>query len=293
MRALRYSFSEAAASLWRGRGSGVLSTATIALALFVLGAVLVVSGNLQRLAAEWSRAAGLSVYLEDGATAADRGAIETALAVGPLIGGREYVSKDAALARFKQTFPDLATPVDTIGGNPLPASYEVRLQPGVGGEAVRALEARLRGLSGVADVRFDEEWLGRVRAAISLVGGMGLVLGALLSVTAVLTVAAVVRLALQARRDELEIMQLVGAPTAYVKGPFVVEGVLQGGIGALAALLGLAVLFLILRARYLGPLAAALSLPSITFLSAGAMALLVVGGMAVGCAGGWMAAWRR
>ena len=76
MRALRYAFDEAISSLWRGRTSGVLSTATIAVALFVLGAFLVLTSNLERLGSEWSRAAEMSVYLDDDATPEMRAAVE-------------------------------------------------------------------------------------------------------------------------------------------------------------------------------------------------------------------------
>ena len=75
-RVVSYAFDEATRSLWRGRQSGVLSTATIALALFVLGAFLVVTANLQQLAAQWSNAAELSVYLADDVTPAQRQSIE-------------------------------------------------------------------------------------------------------------------------------------------------------------------------------------------------------------------------
>src|SRR4029078_830532 len=105
----------------------MLSTATIALALFVLGAFLLVTANLERLGAEWSSAAELSVYLKDDATAADRAAIESLLAPGGVVASNEVVSKVEALTRFKQTFAELATSVDGLGENPLPASYEVRL----------------------------------------------------------------------------------------------------------------------------------------------------------------------
>ncbi len=98
-----------------------------------------------------------------------------------------------------------------------------------------------------------------------------------------------VRLALHARRDEIEIMQLVGAPPVYIRGPFVVEGVLQGGIGAVLALLLLVVSYLALRGRYLAPLAAAVNLSSVRFLSLGLCVLLLVGGMLVGCLGGFVA----
>jgi cell division transport system permease protein len=294
MRALRYAFEEAFTSLWRGRQAGLLSTLTIALALFVLGGFLVVTANLERLGTEWSNAAELSVYLKDDITPAERRAVETALAPNDLIAAHEFVSKSDALARFKQTFGDLAAAVDGVGGNPLPASLEVRLQPGPGVSAsVDSLAARLRTMGGVADVRYDRQWLTRVLSAINIIRGVGLVLGSVLAIAAALTVANVVRLALYARREELDIMNLVGAPEAYVRGPFVMEGVLQGGIGALVALLALGGAFLALRARYLLPLASALNVSSIHFLPAELCVLLVAGGMAVGCVGGLFAAWNR
>lgn len=294
MRALTYAFNEALASLWRGRQSGLLSTATIALALFVLGGFLLVTSNLEQLGAEWSRAAELSVYLTDEVTDEERRAIEGVLAVGDLVSGRESLSKNDALARFKQTFGDLATAVDTLGENPLPASIEVRLRAGAGtGAAVDALGTRLRRMPGVADVRYDRQWLDRLLAAVAIIRGVGLTLGALLTLAAALTVANVVRLALYARRDELDIMQLVGAPQVYVRGPFVMEGVLQGGMGALLALGALVAVFFALRAPYLVPLAAAMNVSSIRFLPIGLCALLVAGGMAVGCVGGIVAAWNR
>src|SRR5580765_462852 len=290
MRAFQYSFEEALASLWRGRTSGMLSTATIAIALFVLGAFLVLTSNLSRLGADWSRSAEMSVYIDDDATPEARTAVETMLAPGRVVAAYQFVSKVEALQRFKQTFSELAAAADTLGGNPMPASYEVRLQttPGVQ-EAVDELATRLRQTPGVVDVRYDRQWLDRLLAAVSVLQGIGLVLGAFLTLAAALTVANVVRLALFARRDEIEIMELVGAPSAYIRGPFVMEGFLQGGIGAMVALAGLAAVFLTMRSRYLTPLAAAVNLSSVRFLSLELSLLLLVGGMAVGCFGGYVA----
>ena len=293
MRAIQYAIEEAVLSLRRGRQAGALSTATIALALFVLGAFLVVTANLERLATEWGSVAEMSVYLKDDLTQDQRRAIEGALALGDVIAAREYVSKTDALARFRQTFSDLTSTVETLGENPLPASYELRLRSGATvADSVDRLANRLRGTTGVADVRYDRQWLSRLLSIVAIVRRVGFGLGALLTLAAALTVANVVRLALYARRDELEIMQLVGAPTAYIRGPFVMEGVLQGGFGALIALVGLTLAFFVVRGRYLTPLASAVSLSSVRFLPAEVCVLLVVGGMAVGCVGGIVAAWR-
>jgi cell division transport system permease protein len=294
MPALRYALDEACASLWRGRQAGLLSTMTIALALFVLGGFLVLTANLERLGDEWSNAAELSVYLTDGITVADRRAVELVLAPGDLIAAHEYVSKSDALARFRQTFGDLAAAVDGVSGNPLPASLEVRLRPGPGMSAsVDSLAAVVRQMPGVADVRYDRQWLTRVLSAITIIRGVGLALGSVLATAAALTVANVVRLALYARRDELDIMNLAGAPQAYIRGPFVMEGMLQGGIGALVALVALGAAFVALRGRYLLPLAAVLNMSSVHFLPAELCVALVLGGMAVGCLGGLVAAWNR
>jgi cell division transport system permease protein len=293
MAALQYALDEAVKSLWRGRSSGLLSTATIALALVVFGSFLVVTANLDRLSAEWGSAAEMSVYLKDDVTDQQRGAIEAALS-NDVVARRDYVSKAEALRRFKQTFGDLSAAVDGFDENPIPASYEVRLRSDdATGAGVESLGARLRETPGVGDVRYDRQWLTRLALATRFIRTIGFILGAVLTIAAALTVANVVRLALFARSDEIEIMELVGAPPAYIRGPFVMEGVLQGGAGAIAALVVLAVGFAILRARYLVPMANSVSLSSIQFLSPAMSVGLVIGGMAVGCLGGLVATWTR
>jgi cell division transport system permease protein len=249
---------------------------------------------MQRLGAEWSKSAELSVYLKDEVTPAERSAVEAVLAPGGLIASREYISKSDALVRFRQTFGELAGAADAAGDNPLPASVEARVRPGPGSTAaVDELGNKLREMGGVSDVRYDRQWLNRVLSAIRIVRGVGWILGAVLTIAAALTVANVVRLALYARRDELEIMQLVGAPQAYIRGPFVMEGVLQGGLGALLALSALAITFFALKGRYLTPLASTLNMTSIHFLPVELSLGLVLGGMLVGCVGGLVAAWNR
>jgi cell division transport system permease protein len=292
MRALRYFVIEAAGSLWRRRGAAILAVLTIAAGLFVLGFFLIVNTNVQRVAARWGDAAELSVFLKDDATDRNLKMIDDLIAGSGLAAERQYVSKADAMTRFRQEFPDLAPATARLERNPFPASFEVRLRPDARAAetAVDSLAATLGGLPGVADVRYDRRWLSRLSAAMRVVGGVGAVIAALLALASALTVANVVRLAAYARRDEIEIMQLVGAPLTYVRGPFLVEGVVQGGVGALLAIVFLALAFTAIRARY-GLLATeALGLSSITFLPAELSVLLVIGGMLLGCLGGFIVA---
>jgi len=293
MRLLRYAFDEAVSSLWRGRRSSLLSTATIAIALFVLGAFLVVTSNLERLAEEWSGAAEMSVYITDDLPASDRATIEQALSADSAVVRVDFVDKDVALTRFKQTFPDLAETLSTMEQNPLPASLDVRLRSSAAAQAsIDALVDRMRTTPGVSDVRYDKDWLDRLLRGVRLLRIIGLSLGGAMILAAALTITNVVRLALNARRDELEIMHLVGAPQSFVRGPFVMEGALHGGVGAFLALIVLSVVFFATRPKFLVPLANALNLSSVHFLTMSLSSLIVVGGILVGSIAGLVASRR-
>jgi len=292
VKALQYAFVEAAASLWRGRRNAILAVLTIAAGLFVLGFFLIVQSNLQRVVARWSEAAELSVYLADDATKEQLQSIGEQIDSSGLSTSRDYVSKADAAKRFRQDFPDLAGTADRLDRNPFPASYEVRLKPEarISDVAVDRLAESLSKTRGVADVRYDRRLLGRLSAAIGFVRGIGLLIVAMLALAAALTVANVVRLAAYARREEIEIMQLVGAPLAYVRGPFVAEGVLQGGAGALLALVLLSIVYLIGKARYGRVAAEALGLGAFSFLPVELWFVLLLGGMLLGCLGGFVVA---
>jgi cell division transport system permease protein len=287
VRALNYFVTEAASSLWRRRGAAAIAVLTIAAGLFVLGFFLVVNQNLERVVGRWSESAELSVYFADEATDAEAAAAEAMIDASGLATGWERLSKAQAAARFREDFPDLAETASQMEGNPFPASLEVRLAAGTNGEgaAVDALARNLDALPGVADVRYDRRWIARLHGAVQLVRGLALLVVVMLAVAAALTVANVVRLAAAARQDEIQIMQLVGAPLAYVRGPFIVEGVLQGGVGALLALVTLWAALAALDARY-GALAADVLGGPITFLPVALWAGVLGGGMLLGCLGG-------
>lgn len=290
---LRYFVTEAAVSVWRGRRSSVLSILTITIALFVLGLFLVISDNLDRVARRWSSAAEFSVYLRDEATATERAAVDRALRGDKLVAGLDEVSKEAALQRFRADFPELAPAAAGAPDNPFPASFEVRLASSAADSAaLAALAARVGAMPGVADVRYDRRWLDRLASIGGFVRWAGLGLAVVLVLAAALTITNVVRLALYARRDEIEIMELVGAPIAFIRGPFVFEGIIQGGAGAA---LGLVLLWAGLEAarpRLTAAAAGFVDVGAIEFLSAATVALVVLGGMAVGCLGGFVAAHR-
>jgi cell division transport system permease protein len=293
MGSFKYFLNEASASLLRGWRSAILAVLTIAAGMFVLGFFLIVNTNLQQIVNRWTQAAELSVYLKDDATPQQVQVIDDLVQKSGLAAQREFVSKADAAKRFTDDFPDLAVAARGLNRNPFPASFEVRLAEPASdqtGPALDGLAAALANAPGVADVRYDRRWLNRLTAAIRFARGVGLLVIVMLAVAAALTVANVVRLAANARRDEIEIMQLVGAPLGYIRGPFVTEGVLQGGVGALAALALLWGIFVVARARYGAIAAEALGVQTLTFLPVELCLLLLAGGMLLGCLGGFAVA---
>jgi len=285
-----YAFEEAWVSLKRAGRSAAISVGTIAIAFVALGGFLLISVNVQRTIDGWLQSAELSVYLTDEATDEDRAALERYLQAQPVVVSVEYISKQRALERFRTDFPELTDVAASLADNPFPGSLEVRLRPGsAAADQADELETSVSGRPGVADVRYDRKWLERLLALVA--GGRiaGAIVAGILMLGAAFTVAAVVRLSLHTRRDEIDIMQLVGAPFSFIRGPSVVEGLLIGGAGATLALILVWVLYVLLG-RTLGTEATAMvGIGGMRFLGWSQTFLMLGSGLGVGAAAGALA----
>ena len=283
LRALAYFFQEAVTSLWRSRLVNAVSVGTIAVSLFVLGAFLTLAGRLGRVVDRWTEKIEIVVYLEDGIQDRVRESLENRLRADPAVASIQLVTQEEALARFKKLFRDLASLPEDLGENPFPASLEVGLREDHQSPAeVKRLAQTFAHVPGVQEIQYDLLWIERLATGVRLLRGAGAFLGGILVLAGVFTISNVIRLTVYAREDELDIMRLVGATRAYVKGPFVVEGMIQGGFGGLVAvgLLWAALGWLsrdLASSELLGRTAFALPSDIATFL--------VVGGMVVGVAG--------
>lgn len=294
MRALGNYFVDALAGLRAAWRSALLATATVAAAVFVLGAFLLVSETVGAAIAGWSRAAELSVFVARDASAGARAEIERTLRGSPLVADVVWVSEAEATRRFLEDFPDLAGLVRSFERSPIPASFDARLRAERADDrALTALVDSVRAMPGTADVRVDRGLVDRLNALAA--GGRlaGLVLAGVLAAAAALAVLSVIRLSYVARRDEVDILLLVGAPLATIRGPFVVEGWLQATAGSAVALVGLWAAHRAMVARTGGALAAALGLGELPFLGWPLVLAILVGSGVVGALAGLGAVGRR
>lgn len=274
-RALRYFLSEAAVNVARGWRVSLLAVLTIAVSLFVGGAFLQLGGSLRRLVEEWRGQARLVVYLRPEAAPEAVAALRAALAAAPWALGVEEIDSATAATRFREAFPSLADLLQGGEEQPLPASLEVAVAPArVEPAAFAAWLADLRAQPAAAMVDDDRDWLAQLEVAIALLRGAGLALGGVLLVGAVFTIASVVRLTAYLHAEEIAVLRLVGGTEFYIRGPFYVEGLLQGLCGGVVAAAALAAAHAALRARAADALVgwaltgAGLSLPLLAWLPA-------------------------
>lgn len=234
---LRYCVSDAVDEWRHSPGPNLLATATLAAVMFVAGLNLLILSNLKAHVGRWKNDLRVSVYLVDGARPAEVDAVYAKVAAVPGVARVERVDQDEALRRFRASFKDLADVPSELGTNPLPASLEVVLDSGPQArDTAQAVGEAVAGAPVVEEIRYDQAFLDRIDALLDIArwGGAGLGLVVLTAVAFV--VSGVLRLTVYARRDEIDIMHLVGAPPMLVRGPFLVAGMAQGLAGGLLAL---------------------------------------------------------
>jgi cell division transport system permease protein len=284
-----YFFREASRRMWVSKRTSFVAIAMIAISLLIVGGFLLVAENLGRAVAHAEGKSRVNIYLDIDATPQQTAAVDAWLASHPDFTARRFVSKETALARFKQYFANLSDIVGQLDENPFPASFECDVSPVVAQSPAFAREAaELRAIGGVEQVQFDWEWVETLRKLIRLVNLAGLIAGGVLAVAAAFTIANVIRLTMMLYREEIAIMRLVGATERMIRGPFLVEGLLQGLIGAALSIVLLFAAFLAGR-HFLAPRNSLLwGFLFNGFLPWQKLLSLLGGGMLAGYLGSWI-----
>jgi cell division transport system permease protein len=235
-KAVRYAFEEAISGLLRRRVLTLVSVATIGASLGVFGLFFSIARAGGALVESLASKVQVVVYLSPALGVADRAALVAKIKAQSVVNGVEERTADDALSRFKALFPDLAAIPEEIGETPFPPSLEVSLKPELArAQIVSNLIEGWRKVDGVDDVHYDAVLVNRLSAFVGLARGLAMVLGLVLAVASGFTIANVIRLSVYSREDEIEIMRLVGASKAFIRGPFLVEGSLSGALGGLLA----------------------------------------------------------
>ena len=212
-----------------------LSITTIAFSLFAFGLFGLVALNIRVALEKLEDRVEIRAFVADSTGPEAIAAAAGDIAAYPEVATANTVSQRQALARAQKELGDFR---DVFEGATLPASIDVKLKPGFRDPAtVKRVASRVRAFSFVDDVRYGEEWIEKLHRLRDVAGVAGLVLGLAFAVVSMIIIGATIRMAVLARAQEISIMRLVGATDAYIRRPFLIEGISKGVLGGLFALL--------------------------------------------------------
>ena len=284
---------EALRDLRRAGRVAVSAIVLITLSLAALGAFWLLSSNLAEAVVQFRERVKIVVYLKREPSSAESRALVERVRGLPGVAVVRYVGKAEALGTLKQLLGKDAAVADSLPQNPLPASLEITpTADGATLEGARALVTRLGALPETDEVGGGVEWMEQFAHGRRLLWLFGLGVGAVLAAAAILTVTTATTLVLHARRDEMEIMRLVGAPEHVVRLPLLLQGMMQGLLGAMLAIWLLVGCYAILGPRVEPLVRETLGLARLTFLRPHNVAFLMLAGTLLGGVGGILARGR-
>ena len=269
----------------------ILSLGTIVASLLILGAFLLLFNNLNNWIQRWGTALSMSIYLEDGISEYRRDKVYSFIRSLPEAEIKRFISKEDALKDLRAALGDDAGFLNRLGRNPLPASYEVVFESKeTHGVEAGTIKGELEKLDGVDEVQHSNEWLNKLEGFLNVVRLIGFIIGGLLCLCVVFIVTNTIKLTIYSRKDEIEILKLVGATDWFVKTPFLLEGMIQGISGGVLAVLTLFSAYLILPAKGVSLLG--LTPLDFVFLPTGYLVLILILGAALGVIGSFIAIGR-
>jgi cell division transport system permease protein len=244
---LGYFLRKALGNIWINPFLSLVTLSTIAISMLILGLFSLIYLNVQQSLQQMGGELQITAYLQETISSEQAEVLRSKVADWPEVEKITYLSKEQALARFRSQLREYAGILEGLKENPLPASLELTLMPQYGRSGnIKELSTRLGRLPGVAEVQYGRKWMAKLRVFVEVMKLVGITVGGLLLIATIFVISNTIKLTFYSRREELEIMRLVGATDFFIKAPFLIEGLLHGLGGALLAAGGLSLLILFL-----------------------------------------------
>jgi cell division transport system permease protein len=244
MRLLLYLFREAWANVRTNRTTTVVAILTTAFTLACVGIFLLLYVNVRHAAGSLQEDIKIMVYLDDRLSPEAEQELEGRLKADRMVAGVAFVSKTQALGEFRAQFPADSHLLEGLGENPLPASFVVTLASSARSpESVQRWAERIGTMAGVAKVDYSQEWIDALAGVIRYIELAAIGVGVLLSAAAVTIIGNTIRLTLYARREEIDILRLIGATSSFIRVPYLLEGAVLGMCGSALSLVVLKIGF--------------------------------------------------
>ncbi|WP_420427575.1 permease-like cell division protein FtsX [Algiphilus sp.] len=283
---------DALGRLWRQPLASLLSTAVLGVTLALPTALHVLVSNLGAVGSDWQHGARITVFVRDGVSEPALRALAAELQSRPDVHQVETLTREQALAEFK-AYSGLGEAVAMLPDNPLPATLIVTPAARLDTQEVEALRSALAQHESVEDVLLDMQWLERLSALLTLLEKAVGLFALTLAAAVLVIIGNTIRLDVAARREEIEVMKLIGAPDRFIQRPFLYSGFWHGLIGGLVALVLVGVALLLLQTPVQRLASSYGSDFVLTGPSASAVVAVLLGGCTLGLLGAWGAVLRQ
>jgi len=227
-----YLLREAMSNLRVNRGNVLIGIVTTAFTLVCFGVFLLLYLNLKNVTGTLQSDVEVIVYLDPGASEQVVSLIQKRLETEPAVVTLTFVSREQALREFSEQFPEESLLLEEMDSNPLPASVVVNLSPRfLDTESLSAFAERVKQLPGVTHVAYSQDWVDTLTLVVSYFELGAVVIGMILAMATVTIIANTIRLSLHTRKEEIEILRLIGATGVFIAIPYVIEGTILGAMG--------------------------------------------------------------
>ena len=243
-------FKRALDDIFKNRFLNLVTIITISLSILIASAFILFFVNTSEIINSWQKGLRIMAYLKTGID--NNGLINLKQKILALEGvdSLTFIPKQEALDRLKEQMKHQASLFENLTRNPLPDSIEIRMTAAAESwQKMDTLAAQLEALPPIEEVEYGQRWVGRFAQIISLFRLASYAMGTLFLMATTFIVANTIRLVIYSRREEVEIMRLVGATDNFIKIPFYVEGIIQGALGATIGLAMLYIAFMFVSAN--------------------------------------------
>ncbi len=269
-------FKRAVSDIRSNKFLNTITIITIALCILVVSSFALFFENACRIIQSQDRGMRIMVYLDNGFNLKKLPELELKIKAMKETGRLAFISKKQAMEQLKKDMASKSTFLDSLQDNPLPDALEITMKKSINNwSAVEIFAARLKKIPMIEDVEYGEKWLAKFLSIFNLFKITGYAISALFLMIALFITANTIRLAFYSRRQEVEIMRLVGATDRFIITPFYIEGFLQGIIGGVAGL-GILLLFFTLLSSGIDRSISSYALFDIRFLSIKYSVLILV-----------------